>query len=261
MNSYGCLRHSRVHERNQCLSNIHEVGITKKSTIMKKIIIVTGGGEGLGKEITKALAAEHIVYILSPFREIMQETAHETGCSYILCDVSNSKDIERAVKEILDQHGRIDILINNAGIWCEGSLEHHTSDQISHTLDVNTKGTILSTQAVINHMKINRSGLIIMINSVSGLTPKPNRSIYAASKWAITGFTRSLQAELAGTGIRVTGIYPGLLKTNLFKNAEVQRDLTLGLEPAEIVKIIIFLLSLPETTHIPELEIRHRDTV
>lgn len=222
----------------------------------KKVIIITGGEEGLGYEIARVLASSHHVVIFGLKQERLDAAAKELHCTAVQCDVTDPVRIATAIQDVIASAGGVDCVINNAGIFAEGNLEDHTIDQIKAVMTVNALGTIFMIRAVIPHMKQNRSGLIVNIVSQSGLNPRPKWSIYAASKWAMTGLTKSLAEELREYGIRVTGVYPSRLKTNLFKNAQVDRDLSNALDPVEVARAIEMLFSLDPETEVTEIGLR-----
>lgn len=222
----------------------------------RRTILITGGEEGLGYEIARRLADQHQVIVFGIKQERLEAVRAELGCEAIMCDVTNPEQGQSLVDAMVRKYGRIDCLINNAGIFGQGNLEDHSIEQIRAILAVNSLGTIFMSKAVLPHMKRDHAGLIINIISQSGINPRPQWSIYAASKWAITGFTKSLAEEVRNSGIRVTGIYPSRLKTKLFDNAGVQRDLSAALDPAEVARAIEFLLMLGPDTEVTELGLR-----
>ncbi len=224
---------------------------------MKQIILISGGSEGLGREIARILTSSHSVVILAPSREKLKEVAKELRCDFVVGDVSDSGAVEKAVAHTVKKYGRIDCLINNAGIYIEGPLETNTPEDIERIIAVNTLGTMLMTRAVVPIMKKQRSGLIVNIVSQAGLRGKALRSVYGASKYAITGFTASLQPELAPYGIRVTGIYPAKMKTSLFRSAGVEKKFDDAFDPMYLAKTIAFLLTLPETVVITDIGMKH----
>jgi len=226
---------------------------------MKKVIVISGGSDGLGKEIAKHLASENMVIILSSEKEDLQTVANELGCDFRFCDVSDSESIKLAVDGIKEKYGKIDCLINNAGLWIEGLLEQNDTSRIKAVIDVNTTGAIMLAKSVIPLMKERKEGLIINVISQSGIYAKTERTVYTASKWALTGFTKSLQLELAKYGIRVTGLYPGRMKTKFFEKSGIKKDLNNALETKEVAKIVKFLLSSDKNVVFPEIGIKHID--
>ena len=110
---------------------------------MKKVILISGGSDGLGKEIVKKLSPRHTVVNLSLHKEKIDAVVKEFGCEGMVCDVSDAKAVKEAVARILKKHKRIDCLINNAGIWIQGALETNEPAKIKQLLNVNTLGTII----------------------------------------------------------------------------------------------------------------------
>ncbi|MBU0534903.1 SDR family oxidoreductase [Patescibacteria group bacterium] len=205
---------------------------------MKKVILITGGSEGLGKEIARKLHMDNEVIIISNKKEELDVTANELRCGKYLCDITNVEQIKKVILEIERKYGKIDVLVNNAGVWVGGELDENNYDDIARVLLVNSVGTINMTKSVLPVMKKQKSGKIININSIDGIEVKAERSIYIASKWAVTGFTKALSKELEKYNIKVVGIYPGLMKTNLFKNADVSRDLSEAMDPENVARIV-----------------------
>lgn len=224
---------------------------------MKKVVVISGGGDGLGKEIAKTLSPNNIVVILIRKKDQAVKVSSEIGCSFEICDVTDPKQIENAVQNIIKKHKKIDCVVNNAGVWIEGELEGNKAEDIKKAIEINTTGVIFLSKAVIPTMKKQKSGLIINIISQAGIYAKAKRTVYNASKWAITGFTKSLQPELADYGIRVTGIYPGKLSTRLFKKAGIEKDMIDAIGPDQVAKTIEFILSFDNSVVFPEVGIKH----
>lgn len=223
---------------------------------MKKVILISGGSDGLGKALAMKVAIADTVVILSHNAEKTKAAAEEVNCDFVCADVSDYERIEIAVAEIIKKYGRIDCLINNAGVWIEGPLVANNPVDIARVLDVNTKGTIFLTKAVIPYMLEKRSGRIINVISQSGLHAKGERTVYHASKWAITGFTDSLRLELESQNISVCGFYPGAIKTDFFKKVGSTKDTSKHLEIDDAVKALEFMIAASESVTIPELGIK-----
>ncbi len=225
---------------------------------MPKVILISGGSDGLGKAIAKKLAPKNQVVILSHNKEKLEAVAKEFNCDFVEAELTDYDSLKSAVTQVIEKHQTIDVLINNAGIWMEGKLEDNEPGKIKELIDVNTTGTIFLTRAVLPGMRAKKFGQIINIISQDGLCVKKDRSVYHASKWALTGFTRCLQEDLADENIKVTGVYPGLLKTNLFEKSGAKRDLTDALDPAEVALFIETVINLSNSTHIPEFSIKNK---
>ena len=225
---------------------------------MKKVILISGGSDGLGKAIAKKLVATHAVIILASNKEKTASAAEAVGCDFAVADVSSYEQVENVVSEIVTKYGQIDCLVNNAGVWIEGPLEDNSPEDITKVLDVNTKGTIFLTKAVLPYMKKQNSGRIVNVISQSGLHSKAERTVYHASKWAITGFTDSLRIELATNNISVCGFYPGGMKTDFFAKAGSTKDVSKYIELDDAVSALEFIVNAPESVCIPEFGIKFR---
>lgn len=224
---------------------------------MNKVVLITGGSDGLGRSIAKDIVKNFTVVILSPSEDKLKKVSEEIGCEYVLGDVSNYESVVDAVSKIVKRYGRIDCLVNGAGLWIQDELDMNDPSLIRKVIEVNTLGTILMAKAVIPQMKKQKQGLIININSQSGLYPKEERSVYVASKFAITGFERSLQPELSKYGIAVTGVLPGGMKTDFFEKAGNTKDKSTFIDTKEVVEVIEFLLTRKQTTVITEVGIKN----
>lgn len=224
---------------------------------MKKVILISGGGDGLGSVIASNLSKNHQVIIVGRTQETLNKVAQNTGCDFEVCDISEIQQVKDTIKKIEGKYKKIDVLINNASVWIQGELEQNEPDQIQKTININTTGTILFTKEVASVMQKHKEGLIININSQGGFYAKAERSIYTATKWAITGFTKSIQLELAKYGIRVTGLYPGKMKTNMFTKVGIKKDMSDALDPEEVARTIAFLIESGPNVVFPEIGIKN----
>jgi NADP-dependent 3-hydroxy acid dehydrogenase YdfG len=218
-----------------------------------KNIIITGGSDGLGKALAKSLSKENNVIIISPTENKLKKVADEIGCSYKVCDVSDYEQVEKCINEI----GTIDVLINNAGLWIQDELDTNDSERINSVIDVNLLGVINCSKAVLPIMKQNKEGLIININSQAGINHKAERTVYNATKWGVTGFTKSLQDEVTKYGIRVTNVMPGMMKTDMFKKLNIEKNMANGVDTKEVARLIRFIIDTPSDVMIPEVGIKN----
>lgn len=223
----------------------------------RKIILISGGSDGLGKELASKFSPNHQVTILSHNLEKLTKVAQELSCDFVEADVTDYSSLEKAVSEVVAKHHQIDVLINNAGVWMQGQLDESNHRQIEEVIKVNTLGTIFLTKAVLPIMKQKGEGRIINIISQDGLKAKEDRSVYSASKWAITGFTKCLQEDLSKQHIGVIGIYPGLMRTALFEKQGAPRDLSQSLELTEVSSLVEFVINLPPDTLISDIGIKN----
>ena len=197
----------------------------------KKVVVITGGNSGLGEATAKILSTEHQVIILGRNAAEIEKVSKELNCGGIVCDITKSSQIKNAVEEIVKKHGKIDCLINCAGVWIKGPIEENTGEEIEKSVSVNVLGTFLVANALVPQLKKQKHGRIINISSRAGLNARAERSVYNATKWAVTGFTKCLQLELAPHNISVVGFYPGFIHTDLFEKAgDVKENLGAGYE-------------------------------
>lgn len=221
-----------------------------------KTIIITGGSDGLGKALAEKLAPNNKVIILARNEAAMHKIAVESGCEYYVCDVRDAKQVASTFDAISKDHGKIDVLVNNAGVIVNAELVGIPDETIENVIATNTLGTIYAAKAALTRMKLQKEGLILNVVSTAGLTAKATRSIYNASKWAITGFTKALQEEAAEYNVRVTGFYPGTIRTNLFAKAGLPLS-GKALTTEQAVKAIEFVLSCDADMLIPEIGAKH----
>jgi short-subunit dehydrogenase len=220
-----------------------------------KHIVITGGSDGIGKALAKSLVPDFQVTLLARDSEKLKELAAELNCEFVVCDVRKLGDVKAAFTEIRSRQGAIDILINNAGVIVNGDLTDTSYETIEAVMGTNATGAIFVTKACLEIMKPRKKGLIVNVISTAGITAKPSRSVYNASKWAMTGFTKAIQEEAAEYGVRVTGFYPGTVKTDLFKKAGLDINGP-ALETSQIVKTIRFAIDADDTMIFPELGVR-----
>ena len=171
---------------------------------MQQVIIITGASSGFGKATAEMLSKKgYTVYGLC--RRQMQDST----IKYRQCDVRNHENIHTVVEQIVAEQGRVDVLINNAGMGIGGALELATEEEIDLQMGTNFMGCVNMCQAVLPYMRRQRAGKIINLSSIGGLMGLPYQGFYSASKFAIEGFTEALSAEVRGFGIRVCMVEPG----------------------------------------------------
>lgn len=202
-----------------------------KETSMSKICLVTGASRGLGLEITRALlAAGHTVVATA---RSTKEWADKLGGGDRLhtatLDVTDPDGAKRAVQEAIDRFGRIDVLVNNAGMAQLGWFETINDEHVRQEFDVNLFGAMNLARAVLPGMRERRSGLIVTISSVNGIVANPGGSIYSASKFAIEGWVEGLAQEIEPLGVRSLLIEPGMLRTEFLDPVSAQHgDIEIG---------------------------------
>ena len=189
-----------------------------------KIVLVTGAGRGIGASIAKRFASEgaEVIVNYSGNDETEQKTVDEitaTGgqAQKYKCSVNDSESVKVMIDEIIKEFGRIDILVNNAGITKDGLMLRMTDEDFDRVIDVNLKGTFNCTKYVSKYMLKQKSGKIINISSVVGLSGNAGQVNYSASKAGIIGITKSAAKELSSRGITVNAVAPGYVDTDMTK--------------------------------------------
>jgi NAD(P)-dependent dehydrogenase (short-subunit alcohol dehydrogenase family) len=189
-----------------------------------RVVIITGGSRGLGLLMARQLRKEGArLALLARNREELQRANEQLGSGTsvlaITCDVSVRASVQHAVEIVMQHFGRVDMLINNAGIIQVGPLEHMAYGDYHHAMNVHFWGALHCTEAVLPHMRRRRAGRIVNIASIGGLIAVPHLAPYSASKFALVGYSDAVRAEVAKDGIRVTTVCPGLMRTGSAVNA------------------------------------------
>jgi len=175
---------------------------------MSQVILVTGASSGIGKATATYLHQKgHTVYGTS------RRQINDTPFQMVQMDITNQEAIANGVKSILDQTGKIDVLINNAGLGTAGALEETPLADIRNVFDTNVMGVVKLIQEVLPVMRQQKSGKIINISSVGGMMGLPYRATYCSSKFAIEGLTEALRMEVASFGVQVCSLLPGDVNT------------------------------------------------
>jgi 3-oxoacyl-[acyl-carrier protein] reductase len=223
-----------------------------------KTALVTGGSRGIGREIALGLAARGcnvaITYISSEetaLKVIDELTEYGVKAVAVKADTGNKEQVEEMVGQVEESLGKIEILVNNAGITRDNLLIRMSEEDWDQVMQTNLKGAFLTTKAVVRGMMKNRYGKIINISSVVGVMGNAGQANYSASKAGLIGLTKSTAKELASRGIRVNAIAPGFIKTDMtdaLKEEVIQemlKSIPLGYlaEPKEISNLVNFLAS------------------
>ena len=209
-----------------------------------KTVVVTGATSGIGLAlIDRLLGAGYRPILTARNAGKVQSLAAEKGVAGYALDVADADAIPRVCARIEQDHGPLWGLVNNAGIWLEGGFEGYTPDAIKAVMDTNTMGTMMMTHAVLPGMLERGRGSIVNVVSTAALYTRKSVSVYAASKWAIRGFTGCLEAECAPKGVRVMGFYPGKVASEMYETAGVERDLKVAMIPTQAADMIVTMLS------------------
>ncbi len=222
-----------------------------------QVAFVTGGAAGIGLAIGRTLASRGARVVLFDRDGDQAEASARELCGAGLdvraraLDVADGAAVERVLGETVESLGRVDALVNNAGITRDALLLRMTDEQWAQVLDVNLKGAFLCCRAVARPMMKAKSGRIVNISSVVGLMGNGGQANYAASKAGLLGMTRSLARELASRGITVNAVCPGFIETRMTASlpetarAELMARIPLGRlgRPADVAEVVAFLLS------------------
>jgi 3-oxoacyl-[acyl-carrier protein] reductase len=222
-----------------------------------KIAIITGAGRNIGKSIALAFAAEGAKIVVVDINDNDGITVvNEVGtlgseATYIACDISNSEAVDNMVKSVQEKFGKIDILINNAGITRDTLIVRMTDDDWNKVISINLTGTFLCSRAVAKLMMVQKSGKIVNISSIVGLMGNAGQVNYSSSKAGVIGLTKSLARELASRNITVNAIAPGFVESDMTaklnneqrKKLIDQIPLKRTANPEEIANVAKFLVS------------------
>jgi len=197
---------------------------SSKINISEKVVVITGASMGIGEAIAKLFAEEGARVVLLSRDAARAEAArgrigHAESTLALSCDVCNREEIDRVVSLTLHHFQRIDVWINNAGHGLMDTVAQVDMTACRETFDTNFFGTVACMQAALAVMKQQGSGAIINISSVAGHIPLPFHAVYSATKFAMNAFGKAANVELKGSGIRVTTVCPGYVRTEFSANA------------------------------------------
>lgn len=226
--------------------------------VSKKVAIITGGASGIGRTISQILAKEGYIVVVnynsSAFsaEQLIAELAKENQEALALqANISHLNEAQKLVDVTLEKYGRIDVLVNNAGINADSLIMRMSEDQFDKVIATNLKGVWNMAKAVVRPMMKNSSGRIINISSVSGVVGLAGQTNYSASKAGVIGLTKALAKEIAGRNITVNAIAPGFIETTMteklpeeIKNAAL-KNIPLGRfgKSSDVANLVAFLAS------------------
>ncbi|HAV14766.1 MAG TPA: NAD(P)-dependent oxidoreductase [Candidatus Pacebacteria bacterium] len=225
-------------------------------TLKHKVAVVTGGSDGIGRQIVLKLATQGVhVAILGRNTErltAVEKEANEAGspkAKLYVCDLRSLSMIKEVVGRILHEFGGVDVLINNAGIWQKKMpLEELEEGVVDEVIQTNLTAQIHLTRLLLPALKKQKEAAIINVISKSGVTAQEGQTIYSASKWGMAGFTEVLKTDLHGSHVRVASVYQSGTRTDMFMktgekfSAEKLEKFT---DPADLADVIVFMLSRP----------------
>ncbi|MGI9613787.1 MAG: SDR family NAD(P)-dependent oxidoreductase [Acidimicrobiales bacterium] len=214
-----------------------------------KVALITGGARGQGAAEAKMFAAEGAAVVITDvLTEDGERTAGELGCDFLEHDVSSEDGWTSVVEEVVKRHGRLDVLVNNAGILHAGRMVNTRTEDWDRVIAINQTGVFFGMRAVAPVMSEQGSGSIVNISSVAGLEGPFGSMAYTASKFAVRGMTKVAAKELGPSGVRVNSVHPGLIDTVMtaeFPKEQMLRTVPIGreAEPSEVAAVVLFLAS------------------
>ena len=236
--------------------------MTSSTALTGQTALVTGGGRGIGRAIALALAESGMEVVVNysnsaaAAEEVVELITASGGKAYALqANVAMEEDVDGLIKTVLERSGRLDVLVNNAGITRDGLLMRMKTSEWQAVIDLNLTGVFLCSRAVARPMLKQKSGRIINITSVVGLMGNAGQANYAAAKAGVVGLTRSTAKELASRGITVNAVAPGFIATDMTKDLDVDailRDIPLGTfgTQEQVAGAVRFLATDPASAYI-----------
>jgi len=225
----------------------------------EKVVLITGASGGMGRAIARKFAEKRAKVALNDItqaEEPLKTFSQEIGGSYFLADVSKLEEVEKMIEDIKKEFGRLDILINNAGITQDRTLAKMVKEEWQKVIDINLTGVFNCTKAALP-LIIQNQGKIVSISSLVGQRGNFGQANYAAAKAGIIGFTKTIAKELGRFGVTVNAVAPGFIETRLTENLSpeitetVKKFTPLGRfgKPEEVANLVVFLSS-PEADFI-----------
>jgi uncharacterized protein len=224
-----------------------------KNQLLNKVILVTGASGGIGSAIVNKLA-KYEAKVCAFYHQNITANYYDKNICWFQVDITKTEEMDKLLTFILHKYGKIDVLINCAGLLEPGEFSSLDANQISKMIELNLTSTIILTQKAISIMKYQRSGHIINIGSLGGIVPMPYSAVYSATKFALRGFSFSVAEELKGTGVNLSLITPGSVVTKML-DYEAQADnssLSFVSKPISPVKVADAVLKV---IHKPRVEL------
>ncbi|MBD1824987.1 3-oxoacyl-[acyl-carrier-protein] reductase [Cyanobacteria bacterium FACHB-DQ100] len=233
-----------------------------EAQLQGKVAIVTGASRGIGRSTALALASEGASVVVNYASSsgaaeevVAQITEHGGSAIAVKADVSKADQVDALIEATMEKYGRIDVLVNNAGITRDTLLLRMKPEEWQAVIDLNLTGVFLCTRAVSKIMLKQRSGRIVNITSVAGQMGNPGQANYSAAKAGVIGFTKTVAKELASRGITVNAVAPGFIETDMthdLKADEILKFIPLSRygKPEEVAGMICFLAASPAAGYI-----------
>lgn len=233
-----------------------------------KIVVITGASSGLGEAAARQLTNDGAKVVLAARRiDRLKALAGDLGIACadaVETDVTDADQVKALVDGVVERHGRVDVMLNNAGLMPQSPLEKLRIDEWERMIDVNIKGVLYGIAAALPHMKAQKAGHIINVSSVAGHKVRPGSSVYAATKAAVRMLSEGLRQEVKPYNIRTTIVSPGALQSELpqsVRDAESAKGITafydeFAISADSFARVVAFAISQPEDVDINEILFR-----
>jgi len=226
---------------------------------MERAALVTGGSSGIGLAIARMLQEEGFdLTLVSRQQEKIEAAAAELGAFAVAANMADPGDCARAVAEHQERFGRLDVLVNSAGVGIGGLVEDLELKKLDMQLDINLRGLFLVTQAAIPLLRETR-GWIVNLASIAGTLPTPGLATYGATKAAVIALTRSINAELDAAGVRAIAICPGFVDTPMAQWSGLGQEEMI--RPEDCAEVVRMCLRLSPTARVPQVVIERMGSV
>jgi NADP-dependent 3-hydroxy acid dehydrogenase YdfG len=246
------------------------MGEVDATNISGKVVVITGASSGLGEATARYLADRGAIVVLGARRverlnAVADEITKGGGKALALAtDVTDAAQVQRLVDTAVERFGRIDVMLNNAGLMPHSPLERRKIADWDRTIDINIKGVLYGIAAALPHMQRQKSGHVINVSSVAGHSVRPAGAVYSATKTAVRVISEGLRQEVKPWNIRTTIISPGAVATELPQSI-TEPDIAQGIEqfyknyalpPSSFARVVAFAISQPEDVDINEILFR-----
>ncbi len=224
---------------------------------MERAALVTGGSSGIGLAIARSLRAEDFrLTLVGRTREKVEAAAEELSALGVTADLSREDDCRSIVEQHRDRHGRLDVLVNSAGMGVAGPIDELPAKHLDLQLDVNLRAVMLVTATALPLLREAR-GLVVSLASVAGTIPSPHLPVYGAAKAAVIQFTKTINRAEEEHGVRATAISPGFVDTPMTHFAPVPKERMI--RPEDCAEIVRLLLRLSPYARIPHVLVERVD--
>ena len=218
----------------------------------QSVAVITGAATGIGRALAARLAVEGARLCLADINkgalDLVAEDLRAKGCdvSAYSVDVADRRQMETLCRDTVEHFGRVDVLINNAGVALSGEVEEVSLADIEWLMGINFWGTVYGVKYFLPILKQQKKAYIVNLSSVFGMIAPPGQAAYAASKFAVRGFTEALRHELAGTSVQVSSVHPGGIRTEIAKASRLGASADPGRHAADLAKFEFIARTTPE---------------